>query len=63
MEYNEIEKHFHKGDMIKSLSDGKIRKYSGFLTLVGVGENQIGMDSLDDDLIVYQNEKLAEIIN
>lgn len=61
MEYDEISDKFNKNDMIKSLSDGKVRKYCGSMYLLG-GENGVGIDSIDKDLVVYRNGKLADVI-
>ncbi len=62
MEYNDISKHFRKNDMIKSLSDGKVKKYGGHLVLVGDGLSAVGFDSGNTALEVYKNGVLAEVI-
>lgn len=63
MEYEEIASKFRNGNMIKSLKDGVVRKYSGHLSLIGTLEkNYIGFDSVNADLVVYNNGVLAEII-
>lgn len=62
LEYDEIKDHFGKNDQIASLNDGKTYKYSGFLTLVGIGKNAKGYDSFNDALVVYKGGKLASVI-
>ena len=62
MEYDQIKNNFCNGNMIKSLKDGIVRKYSGFLTVTGVGDNEKGFDSFNEDLVVYQNGILAEVV-
>jgi len=62
LEYDEIDSHFSKNDLIKSLKDGKTYKYSGFLSVGDVGKNAKGFDSFNDDLIVYKGGKLATVI-
>ena len=62
LEYNDIKEHFGKNDKIASLNDGKTYKYSGYLTLVGIGKNAKGFDSFNDALVVYKGGKLATLI-
>lgn len=62
MEYEEISKRFTKGNIIKSLKDGKEYEYKGYLTVVGLGENQLGYDSFNEDLEIYKNGELAKIV-
>lgn len=57
MDYEEIRKEYNKNDMIKSIKDGVVRKYSGYLTLCGEG-----YDSFNKDLVVYQDGKLADVV-
>lgn len=62
MEYEEIASKFRNGNMIKSLKDGLVRKYSGFLTLIGMDEDAEGFDSFNKDLIVYKDGVIAEVV-
>ena len=62
LEYDEIKDHYGKNDLIASLNDGKTYKYSGYLTLVGIGKKAKGYDSFNDALVVYKGGKLATVI-
>jgi len=62
LEFNDISDLYGKNDLILSLNDGKDYKYSGFLTLVGIGKNAKGYDSFNDALVVYKGGKLATVI-
>lgn len=62
MEYNSIKNQYGKNDLIKSLDDGNTYKYSGHLTLVGLGKNRKAYDSSNEALVVYKGGKLATVI-
>ena len=62
LKYDEIKSNYGKNDLIASLNDGEVKKYSGFLTLIGRGKNAIGYDSFNDALVVYKHGKLAKVI-
>lgn len=57
MIYEEVGGSFGKEDMIRSLSDGVVRKYSGYVTHTGDM-----CDSFNKDLVVYRNGVLAEVV-
>jgi hypothetical protein len=57
MKWEEIKEKYNKNDKIKSLKDGVVRTYSGYLTLAGVG-----YDSFDEDLVLFKDGELAEVI-
>ena len=58
MTWKEISSKYNKNDLIKSLNNGNVIKYSGFLTVCG----NIGKDSFNDDLILYFKGKCAKVI-
>ena len=62
LEYDEIKGHYGKNDLIASLNDGRTYKYSGSLTLVGIGKKAEGYDSHNDALVVYKGGKIASVI-
>jgi len=49
---------YSKNDIIKSLSDGKEYKYSGYPCAWGM----VSQDSFNKSLVLYQNSTFAEII-
>lgn len=57
--YEDIKSIFNENDMIKSLNDGVIKKYSGFLSL---SNNTLGYDSFNKDLVLFKNGEFAEIV-
>lgn len=57
-QYDFISSKFGINDMIKSLNDGVVKKYSGYLTLAG----DTGYDSFNKDLIVFKDGVFAEVI-
>ncbi len=62
MNWDEIKSNYGINDIIESVSDGEHKKYSGYLTLVGLGEKAIGYDSFNEDLVLYRCGKLAKVI-
>ena len=62
LKYDEIKGHYGKNDLIASLNDGRTYKYSGSLTLVGIGKKAEGYDSHNNALVVYKGGKIASVI-
>jgi len=62
MNYEEISGSFTKGNIVRSLEDGKDYEYCGYLTLLGRGDNAFGYASNNENLVVYKDGKLAEIV-
>ena len=62
LKYDEIKGHYGKNDLIASLNDGRTYKYSGSLTLVGIGKKAEGYDSHNNALVVYKGGKIASVV-
>lgn len=62
MTYDEIKQCYSINDVVCSLKDGKNYKYSGLLTLVGLGADAIGYDSVNENCVLFNGCNLAVII-
>ena len=61
--YEDINPHFKKNDMIRSLSDGVVYKYSGFCArVVDFDGSAITTDCFNKNLILCENDNLAEVV-